>query len=117
MLAAGITIESGNHPSGAIVGRSTPEKHFPQQDNGSFPVLAVYSLSKGPLDVTLYRQAGNAEPIAEFPDRMNAAFPVRMLYIELVTFAIAAINTHEAGVGKSLPCHERHRGRCSGLVV
>ena len=58
MLAAGITIESGNHPSGATVGRSTPEKHFPQQDNGSFPVLVVYCLSQGPLDVTLYRQAG-----------------------------------------------------------
>src|ERR1700682_6240406 len=51
----------------------------------AYPVLAVYSLPHGPMAVSLYREAGNAQPIAEFPDRINAAYPVRMLYIELST--------------------------------
>ena len=49
----------------------------------AYPVLAVYALPHGPMAVSLYREAGNARPIAEFPDRINAAYPVRMLYIEL----------------------------------
>ena len=49
----------------------------------AYPVLAVYSLPHGPLAVSLYREAGNAERIAEFPDRINDAYPVRMLYVEL----------------------------------
>ena len=49
----------------------------------AYPVLAVYSLPHGPMAVSLYREAGNAQPVAEFPDRINAAYPVRMLYVEL----------------------------------
>ena len=51
----------------------------------AYPVLAVYSLPHGPMAVSLYREAGNTQPIAEFPDRINAAYPVCMLYIELST--------------------------------
>jgi hypothetical protein len=50
----------------------------------SYPVLAVYSLPHGSMAGSLYREAGNTEPITEFPDRINANFPVRGVLLHRV---------------------------------